>query len=92
MFVFISYEPELHPAATYRIKNLKATIQVFSTGSITVTGMSLLHTLLTFFTYSFRAHQLKGLRSCCHNAPVTARKRVVNNLIPQRILLKSALG
>ncbi|CAI5683580.1 TATA box-binding protein-like 1 [Oreochromis niloticus] len=33
-----SYEPELHPAATYRIKNLKATIQVFSTGSLTVTG------------------------------------------------------
>lgn len=39
--VFVcSYEPELHPAATYRIKNLKATIQVFSTGSITVTGKS----------------------------------------------------
>ncbi|XP_062267038.1 TATA box-binding protein-like 1 [Platichthys flesus] len=33
-----SYEPELHPAATYRIKHIKATIQVFSTGSITVTG------------------------------------------------------
>lgn len=40
MFVFVSYEPELHPAATYRIKNLKATIQVFSTGSLTVTGIS----------------------------------------------------
>uniref|UniRef100_A0A087XYH4 TBP-like 1 n=1 Tax=Poecilia formosa TaxID=48698 RepID=A0A087XYH4_POEFO len=36
-----SYEPELHPAATYRIKNLKATVQVFSTGSLTVTGMLL---------------------------------------------------
>ncbi|TSP79471.1 TATA box-binding protein-like protein 1 [Bagarius yarrelli] len=33
-----SYEPEIHPAATYRIKNLKSTVQVFSTGSITVTG------------------------------------------------------
>ncbi|TNN82548.1 TATA box-binding protein-like protein 1 [Liparis tanakae] len=33
-----SYEPELHPAATYRIKHIKATVQVFSTGSITVTG------------------------------------------------------
>lgn len=43
MFLFIpaSYEPELHPAATYRIKHLKATIQVFSTGSITVTGTAL---------------------------------------------------
>lgn len=34
----VSYEPELHPAATYRIKTIKATIQVFSTGSLTVTG------------------------------------------------------
>ncbi|MBN3310870.1 TBPL1 protein, partial [Amia calva] len=33
-----SYEPELHPAASYRIKNLKATLQIFSTGSVTVTG------------------------------------------------------
>uniref|UniRef100_A0A4W5KR36 TBP-like 1 n=1 Tax=Hucho hucho TaxID=62062 RepID=A0A4W5KR36_9TELE len=32
------YEPELHPAATYRIKTLKATVQVFSTGSLTITG------------------------------------------------------
>ncbi|XP_012676669.1 TATA box-binding protein-like 1 [Clupea harengus] len=35
-----SYEPELHPAVSYRIKHLKATIQIFSTGSITVTGPS----------------------------------------------------
>ncbi|KAL7865012.1 hypothetical protein AOLI_G00164320 [Acnodon oligacanthus] len=33
-----SYEPEIHPAASYRIKNLRATVQVFSTGNITVTG------------------------------------------------------
>ncbi|XP_076874753.1 TATA box-binding protein-like 1 isoform X1 [Brachyhypopomus gauderio] len=33
-----SYEPEIHPAATYRIKTLRTTVQVFSTGSITVTG------------------------------------------------------
>ncbi|XP_006625954.1 TATA box-binding protein-like 1 [Lepisosteus oculatus] len=35
---FASYEPELHPAASYRIKNIKATLQIFSTGSITVTA------------------------------------------------------
>ncbi|XP_060938968.1 TATA box-binding protein-like 1 [Limanda limanda] len=34
----VSYEPELHPAAKYRIKEIKATVQVFSTGSITITG------------------------------------------------------
>nr|XP_008534190.1 PREDICTED: TATA box-binding protein-like protein 1 isoform X1 [Equus przewalskii] len=33
-----SYEPELHPAVCYRIKSLRATLQIFSTGSITVTG------------------------------------------------------
>ncbi|NXJ54515.1 TBPL1 protein, partial [Spizaetus tyrannus] len=33
-----SYEPELHPAVCYRIKTLRATLQIFSTGSITVTG------------------------------------------------------
>ncbi|XP_025903991.1 TATA box-binding protein-like protein 1 isoform X1 [Nothoprocta perdicaria] len=32
-----SYEPELHPAVCYRIKTLRATLQIFSTGSITVT-------------------------------------------------------
>ncbi|EQB78797.1 hypothetical protein CB1_001107009 [Camelus ferus] len=36
-----SYEPELHPAVCYRIKSLRATLQIFSTGSITVTGTGL---------------------------------------------------
>ncbi|NWI03556.1 TBPL1 protein, partial [Tichodroma muraria] len=36
--LFSSYEPELHPAVCYRIKSLRATLQIFSTGSITVTG------------------------------------------------------
>lgn len=34
-----SYEPELHPGVTYKIKNPKATLKIFSTGSITVTGL-----------------------------------------------------
>lgn len=33
-----SYEPELHPGVTYKIKPLKATLKIFSTGSITVTA------------------------------------------------------
>lgn len=33
-----SYEPELHPGVTYRIKTPKATLKIFSTGSITVTA------------------------------------------------------
>lgn len=34
------YEPELHPGATFAIKELKATLKIFSTGSITVTAPS----------------------------------------------------
>lgn len=33
-----SYEPELHPGVTYKIKEPKATLKIFSTGSITVTA------------------------------------------------------
>lgn len=33
-----SYEPELHPGVTYKLKWPKATLKIFSTGSITVTG------------------------------------------------------
>ncbi|XP_067120679.1 TATA box-binding protein-like 1 [Centruroides vittatus] len=36
-----SYEPELHPAVTYKIKDLRATMKIFSTGSITVTAPSI---------------------------------------------------
>lgn len=33
-----SYEPELHPGVTYKMTAPKATLKIFSTGSITVTG------------------------------------------------------
>lgn len=33
-----SYEPELHPGVTFRIKAIKATLKIFSTGSITITA------------------------------------------------------
>lgn len=35
---FACYEPELFPAASYRVQNPKATLQVYSNGTITVTG------------------------------------------------------
>jgi len=35
-----SYEPELHPGVTYKIKWPRATLKIFSTGSITVTAPS----------------------------------------------------
>lgn len=35
-----SYEPELHPGVTYKLRTPKATLKIFSTGSITVTAGS----------------------------------------------------
>eukprot|EP00088_Acartia_fossae_P056330 TRINITY_DN65601_c0_g1_i1.p1 TRINITY_DN65601_c0_g1~~TRINITY_DN65601_c0_g1_i1.p1 ORF type:complete len:190 (-),score=23.29 TRINITY_DN65601_c0_g1_i1:30-599(-) len=35
-----SYEPELHPGVTYKLKQPRATLKIFSTGSITVTAPS----------------------------------------------------
>jgi len=37
LFLF-SYEPELHPGVTYKLVDPKATLKIFSTGSITVTA------------------------------------------------------
>lgn len=34
-----SYEPELHPGVTYKLYNPKATLKIFSTGGVTITGM-----------------------------------------------------
>ncbi|KAH9491706.1 TATA box-binding protein-like protein 1 [Bulinus truncatus] len=41
-----SYEPELHPGVTYQIKDPKATLKIFSTGSITVTAPSVVNVQL----------------------------------------------
>jgi transcription initiation factor TFIID TATA-box-binding protein len=35
-----SYEPELHPGATYKYKEIKATYKIFQTGAITITAPS----------------------------------------------------
>jgi hypothetical protein len=37
---FCSYEPEIHPGVTYKLREPKATLKIFSTGSITVTAPS----------------------------------------------------
>lgn len=92
--VLVSYEPELHPAATYRIKQLKATIQVFSTGSITVTGTErrLVCTEIDRQTdaqwrcsaYFQRARVPRGLRpSCKVVGTVLSQKHSFVNLLPQ---------
>lgn len=37
-----SYEPELHPGATYKLIKIKATLKLFTTGSITLTAPSVM--------------------------------------------------
>jgi len=39
IFCIYRYEPELHPGVTYKLTDLKATLKIFSTGSVTVTGI-----------------------------------------------------
>ena len=41
MFLFLfTVEPELHPGVTYKCKDPKATLKIFSTGSVTITAPS----------------------------------------------------
>jgi len=42
-FFVSSYEPELHPGVTYKLTQPKATLKIFSTGSVTVTGKFISH-------------------------------------------------
>ena len=37
-----SYEPELHPGATFRVKQFRCTLKLFTTGSITLTAPNVL--------------------------------------------------
>ena len=37
-----SYEPELHPGATFKMAKLKVTLKLFTTGSITLTAPSVI--------------------------------------------------
>uniref|UniRef100_T1JKA4 TATA box-binding protein-like 1 n=1 Tax=Strigamia maritima TaxID=126957 RepID=T1JKA4_STRMM len=60
-----SYEPELHPGVTYKLKDPKATLKIFSTGSITVTAPSVLNVQLAIehifpIVYEYRRNVKDG--------------------------------
>jgi TATA-box binding protein (TBP) (component of TFIID and TFIIIB) len=57
-----SYEPELHPGVTYKIKYPKATLKIFSTGSITVTAPSVanVEAAIKHLPQSLRLSEEKG--------------------------------
>lgn len=63
---FPSYEPELHPGATYRISELKAVLKIFQTGSITITAPNVRNVQLAVehiypLVYEFRKPKQKVL-------------------------------
>lgn len=70
------YEPELHPGLTYKLKQPKATLKIFSTGSITVTAPSVDHVQAAIehifpLVYDFRKErthdELQSLKRRKHN-------------------------
>ncbi|XP_012235819.1 TATA box-binding protein-like 1 [Linepithema humile] len=59
------YEPELHPGVTYKLKNPKATLKIFSTGSVTVTAPSVAAVQAAIehiypLVYEFRKERIPG--------------------------------
>lgn len=78
------YEPELHPGVTYKLKKPKATLKIFSTGSITVTAPSVLEVQQAVehifpLVYEFRKERTKEDDPVTDQklAPSCARKRKI---------------
>ncbi|KAK7571106.1 hypothetical protein V9T40_014710 [Parthenolecanium corni] len=70
------YEPELHPGVTYKVAALKATLKIFSTGSITVTAPSVPNVQLAIeHIYPLVAEFRKELSASAEET--RARKRLV---------------
>lgn len=70
----VSYEPELHPGATYKLKEPKATLKIFTTGSITVTAPSV-------------ANVQSAIE---HIFPLVAEFKAAKSEVSEEILLKEA--
>ncbi|KAK7602690.1 hypothetical protein V9T40_006664 [Parthenolecanium corni] len=70
------YEPELHPGVTYKLADPKATLKIFSTGSITVTAPSVPNVQLAIeHIYPLVAEFRKELSASAEE--MRARKRLL---------------
>ncbi|XP_039958772.1 negative elongation factor A [Bactrocera tryoni] len=86
-----SYEPELHPGVTYKLRYPKATLKIFSTGSITVTAASVANVQAAIehifpLVYEFRKkrspeelEQLRIKQARAASVDVTELEEVLNN-------------
>jgi transcription initiation factor TFIID TATA-box-binding protein len=73
-----SYEPELHPGVTYKMKDIRATLKIFSTGSITITAPKV-ETVQTAVEEAYRlVYEFKNERrpEDLEHHPLRERKRL----------------
>jgi len=66
------YEPELHPGVTYRIKEFKATLKIYSTGSITVNGKKIIKEIRKKMFVSISYRNIYSLNYILSTAPSEA--------------------
>ncbi|KAL4235969.1 TATA box-binding protein-like protein 1 [Mactra antiquata] len=82
-----SYEPELHPGVTYKIKSPKATLKIFSTGSITVTAPRVTNVQSAIeYIYPLVANFNAGPR------PVKKTKSNTNNFVNKRHITQHVMS
>ncbi|XP_068141426.1 LOW QUALITY PROTEIN: uncharacterized protein Trf2 [Drosophila tropicalis] len=74
-----SYEPELHPGVTYKMRDPKATLKIFSTGSITVTAASVNDVEAAIQHIYPLAYEFRKQRSAEEMQHMRAKQKQYNN-------------
>jgi transcription initiation factor TFIID TATA-box-binding protein len=89
-----SYEPELHPGATFRLKDLHATLKLFNTGSITLTAPSvskIVQAIEAIYPILYENRRQDSTSATNANAQSTTSVNpaaVANSLLPESSILK----
>ncbi|XP_003739415.1 TATA box-binding protein-like protein 1 [Galendromus occidentalis] len=85
------YEPELHPGVTYKIKEIRASLKIFSTGSITVTAPSVSAVQQSIERIFPLVYEHRKERTCpedmprAHNAARKEKLAAIRNQVPYGI-------
>ena len=78
-----SYEPELHPGATFKLKECQATLKIFTTGSVTLTARSVQRAEQAVQAIYPILHEF---RRCCANEATTNGASSQNKQLPSAVL------
>lgn len=90
-----SYEPELHPGATFKIAELKATLKLFTTGSITLTAPSVqaaqtaikqIYPILVEFKRSFPDQTNGSNASVVKSEPLQQQQQMENKVFKSNFM------